>query len=48
MSREPYATGSDGTKYWTKREYQEGRIRSSNTAAHRRSRVFKKINALAS
>lgn len=45
---EPYATGADGTKYWHKADYQSARIRSSNTAAHRTSRVFKKIKALAS
>lgn len=37
---EPYATGSDGTKYWRKADYTKARIRLSNNAQHRRRRIL--------
>lgn len=37
---EPYATGGDGTKYRTKKEYQAARIRLSNNAQDRRRRIL--------
>ncbi|WP_155952936.1 hypothetical protein [Prevotella sp. HUN102] len=48
MSREPYATDAKGNKYYSRKEYEDARRRASNTAAHRKAYVFKKIKALAS
>ncbi|MGP1540010.1 hypothetical protein [Bacteroides pyogenes] len=40
MSREPYATGPNGEKYYSRKEFEKARIRHSNNAQHRRRRIL--------
>lgn len=40
---EVYATGSDGTKYRTRRDYEKARFQSTGTNAAQRARINRRV-----